>query len=320
MDWDGVAPIQPPQDVIRWSGATPVQVREHRAMLQQALRPGGRLEIHGARRPRRIAKLLRPYFEGGVPSAKERFRPVRAKGDVVLAYRRGPGLEADHFDALASHYDDELPAHVAAHYLSRKVAQLLQAGAAGRGLEVGCGQGHMAAAVQAAGAEMVALDRSPRSAQRAAAKGLDAWAADAQSLPFGDASFDFAYAVNMVHHLKRGEQDQALAELLRVVRPGAPVVIFEINVRNPLFRFYMRQVFPRTRAIDRGDEEFLDPREFPLPAGARVDDVVYSTFLPDFVPRALLGPARRLEQVLERSPAAPWSIHMAVILRAPAAS
>ncbi|HET6399347.1 MAG TPA: class I SAM-dependent methyltransferase, partial [Candidatus Thermoplasmatota archaeon] len=143
-------------------------------------------------------------------------------------------------------------------------------------------------------------------------------AADAQALPFRDGAFDLAYTVNVLHHLKRGEQERALRELHRVLRPGGRLVVAEVNVRNPLFRVYMRHIFPRTRRIDRGDEEFLDARSFPLGTPLRVLGVTYATFLPDFVPRALLRPLRALERLLESTPARAWGIHYAVVLERPA--
>jgi len=319
--------------------------------LQGRLAPGGLLAVLAPRRRRSLARHLRPFFEGGPPREGERFRPVRAeRTGAVLAYRRGPSLSLGHFDELAQDYVAELPAHLVGHYLERKLAMLRQA-VRGRpahlGLDLGCGIGEYARAVAASmGATVVAVDASQPavavarrrgndlasrgiqgnrgsgaladsvdSAARSSAAGkVDFAACDAQRLPFPDATFDFAYTINMVHHLKRGEQEAALAEALRVLKPGAPLVVFEINVLNPLFRFYMRHVFPRTRRIDRGDEEFLTPRAFRRMAPGRVETVAYSTFVPDFTPRWLLPVLRPVERGLERV-AGPLGIHYAAVLR-----
>lgn len=290
--------------------------------LQGRLAPGGLLAILAPRRRRSLARHLRPFFEGGAPRDGERFRPVRAeRTGAVLAYRRGPALSLGHFDELAQDYVAELPAHLVGHYLERKLAMLRQA-VRGRpahlGLDLGCGVGEYARAVAASmGATIVAVDASQPAvavARRRGKDGVDFAACDAQRLPFPDATFDFAYTINMVHHLKRGEQEAALAEALRVLKPGAPLVVFEINVLNPLFRFYMRHVFPRTRRIDRGDEEFLTPRAFRRMAPGRVETVAYSTFVPDFTPRWLLPVLRPVERGLERV-AGPLGIHYAAVLR-----
>jgi len=297
--------------------ATPEECRA----LQRQLAPGGLLAVLAARSPRTLARRLRPFFEGGVPARGQRFRPVGATGGAVLAWRRGPGLALGHFDELADGYAAEMPEHLVQHYLRRKVGTLREALAgapAGLGLDLGCGIGAYArAAAQELGARVVALDASAPAvavAAEGAAPGVDFAAGDAQRLPFADATFDFAYTINMLHHLKRGEQELALAEALRVLKPGAPLVVFEINVLNPLFRLYMRHVFPRTRRIDRGDEEFLTPRRLRQVAPVAVESVRFSTFVPDFAPRWSLRLLRRVERGLERV-AGPLGIHYAAVLR-----
>jgi SAM-dependent methyltransferase len=289
--------------------------------LQRQLAPGGLLALLAPRRPRAAARRLRRYFEGGPAEGRERFHAVRARRGAVLAYRRGPALALGHFDELAQDYVAEIPAHLVSHYLDRKLAVLRQA-LAGRdarlGLDLGCGIGEYARSVaKGIGCAMVAVDASGPAvavARRRGHEGVAFTVSDAQRLPFADATFDFAYTINMVHHLKRGEQEAALSEALRVLKPGAPLVVFEINVLNPLFRLYMRHVFPRTRRIDRGDEEFLTPRAFRRMAPAPVERIAYSTFVPDFTPRWLLPALRPVERGLERL-AGPLGIHYAAVLR-----
>jgi SAM-dependent methyltransferase len=292
---------------------SPAALRE----LQGRLAPGGRLEVRRPRRPRRLARRLQPYFEGP-PAPGRRFGRVRpAKDGSVVAYRRGPGLHLGHFDRLADEYAGEIPPHLVAHYLGRKVEQLRRALGDAHprlGLDVGCGVGLYADAVaQALGCTVVGVDASVPALHAAKARAPLA-GADVQHLPFPDATVDFAYAINMVHHLKRGEQERALAETARVLRPGAPLLVFEINVRNPLFRLYMRRVFPRTRRIDRGDEEFLLPRELAAASPLPVESVHCYTFIPDFAPSWSLPVLRPLERLLERA-AGPWSIHYTAVLR-----
>ncbi|MFL5856000.1 MAG: class I SAM-dependent methyltransferase, partial [Solirubrobacteraceae bacterium] len=76
------------------------------------------------------------------------------------------------------------------------------AGAPGpRLLDVGGGTGNYALALREEGWEPVVCDRSPDMLARAAAKGLDVVEADAQQLPFPDASFDAVICVSMLHHV-----------------------------------------------------------------------------------------------------------------------
>lgn len=92
-----------------------------------------------------------------------------------------------------------------------------------RYLEVGSGQGELAARVQdELGADVVAIDLSERMVELARARGVDARVGDVQDLPFGDAEFDCAVAAWMLYHVP--DIDRALDELARVVRPGGRLV------------------------------------------------------------------------------------------------
>lgn len=286
---------------------------------QQMLRSGGLLWVQCASRAKanRTAKAIRPYFEGGRPREGERFRPVKAQGTHVFAFRRGPGLTAGHFDNLAAEYSDELPAHLVDLYLEKKVARMaIKPGE--QGLDLGCGMGDYARAVAARGAHVTAMDFSNPAVHVAKSRNQETaiqfLSGDAQRLPFQDDSFDFAYTINMLHHLKRGEQETAMQELHRVLRSSGRLYVFEINIKNPIFRFYMRHVFPRTRRIDRGDEDFRNATEFPLNAPFATIATEYYTFVPDFLPKWLMKPAKIVESALEKSWLRSLSIHYTVEL------
>ncbi len=104
-------------------------------------------------------------------------------------------------------------------------------------------------------------------------------------IPAADASYDFLYVINVLHHLKSvDEQRQAFAELFRVLKPGGLLFVHEINTRNVLFRFYMGYVFPSLNCIDEGVERWLLPNKMGQYTTARVVDIRYFTFLPGFRP------------------------------------
>ena len=74
----------------------------------------------------------------------------------------------------------------------------------GRVLEVGCGEGELAARVERElGADVVAIDLSPRMIELARARGVEARVADVQSLPFADGEFDCAVAAWVLYHAPR---------------------------------------------------------------------------------------------------------------------
>ncbi len=92
-----------------------------------------------------------------------------------------------------------------------------------RVLEVGCGEGELSERLAIElGAEVVALDQSPRMVELASARGIDASIGDVQELPFADGSFDVAVAAWMLYHVP--DLDRALGELARVLVRGGRLV------------------------------------------------------------------------------------------------
>ena len=69
-------------------------------------------------------------------------------------------------------------------------------------IEVGCGWGELAEWIaRDTGAEVIALDLSPRMVELARERVLDARVGDVQELPFGDGEFDCAVAAWMLYHV-----------------------------------------------------------------------------------------------------------------------
>jgi SAM-dependent methyltransferase len=137
-------------------------------------------------------------------------------------------------------------------------------------------------------------------------------------IPAHDKTYDFVYVINVLHHLSSiEEQRAAFGELLRVLRPGGLLFLHEINTRNVLFRFYMGYVFPSLNCIDEGVERWLLPHRLDSYTGAAVVDIRYFTFLPDFVPAALIRALRPVERALERSRFKVYSAHYMATLERP---
>ena len=127
-------------------------------------------------------------------------------------------FEAAGWERRARTYGD-----VVGRVTSRLVDPLLDAAGVGPGrrvLDLATGPGYAAAAAVARGAEVVAVDVAPAMVElaRRLHPGLDVRQASAEALPFRDADFDAAVSNFVVPHL--GRHDMAVAELVRVLRPG----------------------------------------------------------------------------------------------------
>ncbi len=99
---------------------------------------------------------------------------------------------------------------------------------AGRALDVGCGDGHlMAILLEAVGQtpELVGVDIDPREVDRAQQFGIYValHVTSADDMPEEDASFDWAFSNSVLEHVQPIEE--TLAEVSRVLRPGAPFIL-----------------------------------------------------------------------------------------------
>lgn len=106
-------------------------------------------------------------------------------------------------------------------------------------LEVGCGQGTLVNHLAPLGARMTGVDMSAESLRRAAegaremghAGRVTLMRADAERLPFPDASFDAVVSCGVLHHTP--DIRAGLREIHRVTRPGARVVVMLYRRGNP---------------------------------------------------------------------------------------
>ncbi|MBV9451824.1 MAG: class I SAM-dependent methyltransferase [Streptosporangiaceae bacterium] len=89
-----------------------------------------------------------------------------------------------------------------------------------RVLDAGCGVGYWASLVAAP--EVVGVDQSEAAVAAARARGLKAFRATLDDLPFDDESFDLVMCNWVLYHLR--DLDRGLRELTRVLRPGGHFV------------------------------------------------------------------------------------------------
>jgi len=126
-----------------------------------------------------------------------------------------------------------------------------------RGLDVGCGEGANTRALARLGAKMCAIDLAPtfiryaRATEESDPLGIVYQVADAISLPFTDASFDFVSAFMSMMDVP--DQGRALREVHRVLHPGG---FLQFSILHPCFappyRRVLRNADGATRAIEVG--------------------------------------------------------------------
>src|SRR3954454_16932756 len=153
-----------------------------------------------------------------------------AQGPTVSAGGKAP-VDLDAFDAFeAAGWEEKAAAYERffGAIAGRVVEPLLAAACVGVGtrvLDVATGPGWVAAQAAERGASVVGVDVAEAMIARArsAHPELDFRRADAQELPFADASFDAVVGNLAVMHLARPER--AVVEFARVLRPGGRLAL-----------------------------------------------------------------------------------------------
>lgn len=186
------------------------------------------------------------------------------------------------FDEIARDYDRMN--HLMTAGLDRCWRKRAVQGLHGKVLDVACGTGDMvvellrtrhAASLQVTGVDLseemlaIAKRKAPQAEYRLA---------DAEHLPFGDASFDAvtcAFGVRNFVHLEQG-----LGEMVRVLKPGGRMAILELATPdNPFIRFfyniYTRRIIPWLGSRIAGNREaytYLPSSIERFPKGAAMVD------------------------------------------------
>jgi ubiquinone/menaquinone biosynthesis C-methylase UbiE len=154
------------------------------------------------------------------------------------------------------------------HVLERAIADLVRLIPERRArydvvVDVGCGCGYSLPklARRFAPRDLVGVDIDPlmlRTAGEQAARCRTAvrlLEASSARMPLADASVDLLFCHQTFHHLV--EQEEALAEFLRVLKPGG-VLLFAESTRRYIHSWIIRALFRHPMEVQRSAPEYLD--------------------------------------------------------------
>jgi SAM-dependent methyltransferase len=163
-------------------------------------------------------------------------------------------------------------------------------------LDVGCGIGTFHPFMRGIFRRLCGADVSAASVAEArrANPDVEYETYDGKVLPYGDATFDLATAICVMHHVPPENWLGLLGEIRRVVRPGGLVCVIEHNPYNPLTRLAVaRCEFDRDAVLLRAAQT----RRLMAGVGLRDAETQYFVLLPWATPLM-----RRIEYGFRRVP------------------
>ena len=141
---------------------------------------------------------------------------------------------AEPFERHTERYEQWFDTHEAA-YRSEVAALQRLVSRPGFGLEIGVGSGRFAAPLGL----QVGIDPAGAMLNRARARGVDVVKGVAESLPFGDGTFDTAVLVTTICFVD--DVNRTLAEGKRVLTPGGSLILGYIDKDSPVGQIYQEK-------------------------------------------------------------------------------
>jgi ubiquinone/menaquinone biosynthesis C-methylase UbiE len=119
-----------------------------------------------------------------------------------------------------------------------------------RVIDLGCGSGRVLVWNQDLGAYQVGIDVSPFFAHEARV-GIDLALGDLRRLPFADATFNKAYALDVFEHLSRDGLRGMLREAARVLEPGGTMFVYSHVRKNSWVAGGLRLINRLAKRLER---------------------------------------------------------------------
>ena len=160
------------------------------------------------------------------------------------------------FDGVAKNYDkaNDLLSFGSARIWRKKVAKLVDSQPGQKILDLAAGTGSSSIVFLREGVKVVAADFSNGMLEEGRKRHpeLEFVFADASALPFADQEFDTVTISFGIRNVEKIEV--ALAEMLRVLKPGGKLVVCEFSsipnkFVHSLYRFYLRNILPSLSSL-----------------------------------------------------------------------
>lgn len=131
----------------------------------------------------------------------------------------------------------------------------------GRILDVGCGPGMMAEPCTQRGFIYTGLDISEKMIDECRRRYHNTASANfcvgrIQNLPFEDDFFDALLCMGALEYVRAEQQDDAMAEMIRVTKPGGLLIISHLNRLSP-YRLWDKHVYAKARNLKKFAKRLL---------------------------------------------------------------
>ena len=117
-------------------------------------------------------------------------------------------------------------------------------------IDLGCGSGRVLVWNASSGAYLAGIDVSPYFARDGLDR-VDLALGDLRRLPFADAAFSKAYALDVMEHLSREALADVLAEAARVLQPGGALFVYSHVRKNAPIAAGLKAINRLARGLER---------------------------------------------------------------------